>query len=106
MKATNIEQSKHLMELGLNPQSADMNYDEFGVLRLAKPQERFQEYRQIPCWSLEILLELMPDFEFWTTSDKKYSITSGWYQSDEFDNVFDAVYDLMVMLLENKCIYD
>ena len=64
--ATNIEQSKHLLELGLNPNTGDMNWwgnEEFGVeytLELLPYKKRSVSHHCLPAWSLSALLEVMP----------------------------------------------
>jgi hypothetical protein len=70
---TSIEQSKKLVELGLNPDTADMYYfcDPTPAGNVMHPtliivekhlHSRLPEYDKgdIPCWSLGALLELMP----------------------------------------------
>ena len=68
MIATTIEQSKHmleLVELGLDPKTADMYYPYFGagqygdIPRVGFPIE-YSGGRDIPAWSLSALLEVMP----------------------------------------------
>ena len=68
--ATTIEQSKHLFELGLSPETADMSYSEeyFGKDKDGKDDWcwrlnacRFIDIEGIiPAWSLSALLEVMP----------------------------------------------
>lgn len=116
MTVTSIKQSKKLLELGLNPDSADVSWLYVEGLKemvlhingkqptenyLKRMQDRGIKEPMVPAWSLSALLELIPNFEFWTNSDKKYSICSGYRQSNEYDNTFDAVYDLMCQLLEH-----
>lgn len=68
---TSIEQSKKLLELGLNPESADMCYSYYGNSKYNptiayKGQQWFlcqirnSLHDDIPCWSLGALLEVMP----------------------------------------------
>lgn len=85
---TSIEQSKHLLKLGLNPETADMHYgnfcpkglgyaDAFGAglspyteavktYETIKKQYHIDDYKGIvawevlPCWSLGALIDLMP----------------------------------------------
>ena len=66
---TSIEQSKHLLELGLKPETADMiffpesteNY-ETAVAIPYNERNRHNREDAIPCWSVGTLLELMPKF--------------------------------------------
>ena len=69
--ATNIEQSKHLLELGLDPKTADMEYcyiDEFNSGLQVKGDINAEVDRRldmmfgvthIPAWSLSAVLEVM-----------------------------------------------
>ena len=63
--ATTIEQSRKLIELGLDPNSAYMYYPYLGagqygdILRVGFPIE-YSGGRDIPAWSLSALLEVMP----------------------------------------------
>lgn len=71
---TTIEQSKHLLDLGLNPKSADMwwlyvtaqgkhiamMYEEPDPHYLARMKSYGIKNAAIPCWSLGALIELMP----------------------------------------------
>ena len=72
MNYSSIEQSKHLLKLGLSPESADACYDVGdGQTKAHIECENFTSYftndefpelkdRYIPCWSVGALLELMP----------------------------------------------
>jgi hypothetical protein len=76
MNYTTIEQSKELLELGLNPETADMHYPDYYFDGNAKGpcntpykeaiEDLFHVYinpktkRLLPCWSLGALLEVMP----------------------------------------------
>lgn len=67
MVATSIEQSKHLLELGVDQNSADMYYPYLGagqygdIPRVGFPIE-YSGGKDIPAWSLSALLEVMPSF--------------------------------------------
>lgn len=71
MIATNIEQSKHLLELGLDTATADMYYEggcskflSVGEADLSKTYDDGEEKdADIPAWSLSALLEVMPIME-------------------------------------------
>ena len=62
MNYTSIEQSKKLLELGLKPETADMNHYEKddGWVTLPKGQISYGGFQIIPCWSLGALLGIMP----------------------------------------------
>ena len=62
---TTIEQSKKLLELGLNPETADMNYNIDFVHKFGESFQEFPSYEKvsdfdIPCWSLGALRKLLP----------------------------------------------
>ena len=69
---TTIEQSKKLLELGLNPESADMFYC-YGMKLDTKewcydsePTVESKEFHRdicdLPCWSIGTLIDLMPKY--------------------------------------------
>lgn len=64
MTYTTIEQSKKLLELGINPNTADMFYifdtfiHDIGGIGIGKPEEP----QDVPCWSFERLIEIMPRY--------------------------------------------
>lgn len=70
MTATTIEQSKHLLDLGLDPKTADMSFSEeyFGKDKDGNDEWcwrlnacKFVDIEGIiPAWSLSALLEVMP----------------------------------------------
>lgn len=65
---TSIEQSKHLLDLGMSPASADMKWRNGKVDNLIHyavpfPLEEFELCnleKDAPCWSLGALLDIMP----------------------------------------------
>lgn len=66
MTYTTIEQSKALVNLGLDEKIADMYYqqteDAVGCWEVHIGKKDAQnEFPQIPCWSAEALLEVLPD---------------------------------------------
>lgn len=117
---TSIEMSKRLLELGLSPETADMWWTPLNW----QLTEYYVEVKQngigtpknpIPCWSLGALLELMPkicedenDGGCYPTLCKGYN-TDKWhcvyrssiYITDWYDNSIDAVFEMIVWLLEN-----
>lgn len=116
--ATTIEQSKKLIELGLDKYTCDMYYyKEFGdnyILQIPfgehfNNKQFFEESPDdVPAWSLSKLLELMP-FPLLTQhkNNKWYMVTypNGKHISlDEENNPIDAAFEMMCYLLENKLI--
>ena len=91
---TTIEQSKRLIELGLNSETADMHYvkktmdsmgnpinDEFDIPHYGNTNSKygryavmnFSDYETLPAWSLHRLVAIMPD------KIKMMSITMEWW---------------------------
>ena len=121
---TSIEQSKRLIELGIDVNSADMvfhkNLDGTYNLRVVDNVLKYD----IPAWSLSALLELMPSylFEFergidlnfypainhktWLCSYMPNVIenmkTDKFKQITHADSLVDAVFDMIVWLKENN----
>jgi hypothetical protein len=61
MIGTTKEQSKHLLELGLDPKTADCNWNTtFGDWSLCIGKNKLPH--AVPAWSLSALLEMMPSF--------------------------------------------
>ena len=64
---TTLEQSKKLVEAGLDPNTADMFYTSLNMHKTpwvwnSKP---FLHPADVPCWSLGRLIELMPESVNW-----------------------------------------
>ena len=67
---TTIEQSKRLLELGMNPETADMHHskwtkiDNIDYVGIGYNELDKEEYGDVflPCWSLGSLLEVMPRY--------------------------------------------
>ena len=121
---TSIEQSKRLIELGIDANSADMVYHKNleGTYNL-RVVNNILEY-DIPAWSLSALLELMPSylFEFergidlnlypsinrkvWLCSYMPNVIenmkTDKFKQITHADNLVDAAYEMIIWLKENN----
>lgn len=66
---TTVEQSKRLIELGLNPETADMFYSKrptrkskYSIFPDFKPEGRLEVFTKVdlPCWSLGALMNLLP----------------------------------------------
>ena len=116
MKAyTDIEQSKKLAEI-LPIGSANMFYDQYGVIRIGNPKERYSDYHQLPVWSLAALLDIIPkrikDFNVLRIDigEKDFAI---WYDeigygvNTELPDItmkdpVDACYEMIIKLHEQK----
>lgn len=125
MKAyTDIEQSRHLAELGVDLKTADLTYEKLAIWNKGDFPEEFQ-YRLremhfqyfsgigVPCWSLEALLELMPEELDGSCGLSIYKEDDEWmvcyedgcghvygHEETSFDIVL-AAYRMVVWLVEN-----
>ena len=107
--ATSIEQSKKLLELGLDPRTADMSYTNYkfqtdnngnlisdscepvGGLAVGN---MFDDY---PAWSLSALLELMPQRIYLNGAAHQFQLDRNW------DKVtWQCAYDAMNSYIEQK----
>lgn len=124
---TTIEQSKKLVELGLNLDTADMSYtwnfddSRYEIMTTAvknwivpKYAESTKIQQVLPCWSLGELINLMPSmiykggetFTLMVHKDVIYHVCyKSHYHLDEIwfskENLLDAAYDMLVWLIEN-----
>ena len=112
---TTIEQAEHLVELGLDPKTADMFYfldptPAGNIYHLAMQGidirvRNLPEYNNgdLPCWSIGALLELMPEsYQLTRGKDNKcqfmlfHILIHDW-----FNTPLEAVYNMVCYLLEN-----
>ena len=127
---TSISQSKKLLELGLNPETADMYYMEtsynnytIGILQRMERDmllNQVEYYKMFPCWSLGALLELMPHIiedDNYTNeiTPLLYPMQGKWfcvyneldkdgyspYAEEKGTTPIEATYSMVVWLLEN-----
>lgn len=107
--ATSIEQSRKLMELGIDIKTADMDYIPFAN----NPQEydcvinvwnNEHEKDWIPAWSLTALMNLFDDksglakdYGLWFCYDNGKSHCTKHYETQ-----IDAAFEMVVWLLENN----
>lgn len=108
---TNIEQSKRLIELGIDEATTDF-YWICGRLHTDGP--RYQVLRQAsevsdkeaywPAWSLPALLKLIGAYCMQTDTIGKHFIASekGQYITDSYDEPIDACYEMIIKLHELK----
>ena len=109
---TTIEQSKHLVVLGLDPSTADMCYPHFirhgadTYNEIPEIAEDINYPYEMPCWSLTALLELIPLYTLEQTTDGKVIAVSeiGQYSkcSEACDNPIDAAFEIVCWLIEQK----
>lgn len=126
--ATNIGQSKHLLELGLDPASADMEYcyiDEFNSGLQVKSDinvevddrlDRMFGVTHIPAWSLSALLEVMREQSAWAYTTLAISSASHscfmrskdlkyiWQKDINAKSPLNAAYEMVCWLLTNNLI--
>ncbi len=116
---TSLDQSKKLVEAGLDPDTADMFYifdpfvQDIAGLGIGVPEEK----EDIPCWSLGALIELMPPYLFDFNRGIDLNIYRnmngvGWHVSylpnniDDFrritngHNAIDSAVEMIIWLLE------
>lgn len=125
MIATTIEQSKDLLKLGLNPDTADMYYpkvDEGLYATCPYPKEcaAFRKQKSdIPAWSLSALLKLMPKDMKGIPEKAAYhfvlkkNVYDAWqcnYEHPSFGELYsfpaqksplDAAYNMLAWMIEN-----
>lgn len=123
MNYTSIEQSKQLIEAGLDPNTADMSfYDGIPQLDSYKFNKLHEELmgrtniEVLPCWSIGALIELMPHAinTYWLCITKTtlgnnvidYMKTNGeeLFTSDKKERLIDAAFETIRWLLENNYI--
>lgn len=132
--ATTIEQSKKLLELGIDPSTADMLYCYDFMARCVTDLNVITQFLQptkgdIPAWSLSALLNLLPlsipydnghcryflEWIFWNDnslryinppySDKRECLVDIYSDHDEKRKDFiDTAFKMIVYLKENKLI--
>jgi hypothetical protein len=123
---TTIEQSRHLAELGVDLKTADLTYERIAIggngytefpeefqYRLREMHFQFFSGRGLPCWSLEALLELMPEEIVDNHNITLYKACGRWvccYQdlngnawpgAQESCDIVLAAYRMVVWLVEN-----
>jgi len=125
--ATTIEQSKRMLELGLDPDSADMWWSNRFVYWQPTPmigisEEQHQLYtfkwcdEDVPAWSLSALLDVMPNNDYWEIclwqyKDQRWQcvfddveFSNGETKSFVADTPIDAAYEMVCWLLEQGLI--
>lgn len=116
--ATNENQSKKLIELGINIDTADMHYskwdndeeEEYHLKCGGFPKLDFKYSKNIPAWSLSKLLELMPYPSLHNFFNDEWRCDIHYEDGDvrkfgeDADSPLDAAFEMMCYLLENKLI--
>lgn len=107
MAATTLEQSRKLIELGIDPETADMHYsfmviggsafqDMIDNLATLLPGKKNTKYHYEPAWSLSALLSQMPCVELVSSKDNHYR--AFWHEmySDWHENAVDACVEILL----------
>ena len=112
---TTIEQSKKLIELGINVNSADMwyhnrvNIPDNYPLPIEWKHNNSLLSQEIPAWSLSALVDLMPiecklEKTLFDQSDY-FTYACEWtgeYRTYEYEDPLDAAFEMVVWLKENN----
>lgn len=127
MITTTIEQSKHLLELGLDPNTADMWWSNRFVywqptpmIGVATEQNQLYAFKwcemDVPAWSLTALLDVMPNNDYWEIclwqyKDQRWQcvfddveFSNGETKAFVTDTPIDAAYQMVCWLLEQGLI--
>ena len=98
---TSQEQSKKLIELGVDVNTADMYYDVNSYGIQSKPEVAIGKVwsKDIPAWSLTALLKLIPKFSL----EKDISNNAGYelhynYNTTYYDEPVDAAFEMICWL--------
>ena len=98
---TSIEQSKKLIELGIDVNTADIIYNilDESYIRHDTPIDKYHK----PAWSLTALMSLIPNFNmFKRTIVCRIETTN--HLIDKACDPIDATFEMVCWLLENKMI--
>ena len=103
---TSIEQSKKLIELGIDVNTADMYWWSSGkryYIEAMDDGDFNEEEGHIRAWSLSVLLELIPPGNVLLRDalSRKYKCINT-VDSDYYDNPLDAAFEMIVWLKENE----
>ena len=109
MIATTIEQSKHLVELGVDINSSDMTYwEKLDGYVLVPRNFSYGGFSHIPAWSLSALFSLLLiDCKLEKTlldQSDYFTYSCVWtdeYRTMEYENPIDAVYEMLCYIKEN-----
>ena len=115
--STTIEQSEHLIKLGIDPRSADLVYMPFETNVRPKALnidcyltviDGTLEDNDIPAWSLSALFSFLPiecKLEKTLLDQSDYfTYSCVWtdeYRTTEYENPIDAVYEMLCYVKEN-----
>lgn len=115
---TDIEQSKKLIELGIDANTADMYYMWTGSdwMPCLMEDGDYNNLGYIPAWSLSALLELMPERDGRSPELNRPINTNKWWvlyhstaflsllRTKECNTPLDAAFEMICLLLKDKLI--
>ena len=103
MICTSIEQSKRLIELGIDRKTSDMYYWCGSDLRIGGYRAQDEEL-DIPAWSLSALLDILPKGKVLIDDlhSNKYKVIGYNLDTDYYDEPLDACYQMILKLKENN----
>lgn len=106
--ATNIKQSKKLIELGLDTKTANMYYKHDWDLDGYSVRDTYKltvgnsdNSKDIPAWSLTALLSLLPTYRIDKNELELVKITVNDYSTNACNNLIEAAFESVCWLLEN-----
>lgn len=120
MTYTTLEQSKALMNLGLDEKTADLTITSNSITPYIHIKGLERGNKEYPCWSAEALLEILPD-DIHTNDTEYYLHTwkdgTKWYiqyilsfdmgdklAASEEGELIDSLFKMIIWLLTNKLI--
>lgn len=105
---TSVEQSRKLIELGIDKTTPYMHYDKHSLEDYYSPIPIIGKYSaihdQIPCWSLSALLDVLPSATLDSSDDHHFRINCKKLYTEWHDNAVDACVDMILKLKETKLI--
>lgn len=117
---TSIEQSRKLVKLGLDVNTADMYYytvngDLYETPNIIESEDDLcVDENSIPCWSITALLELMPELDGRNPTLNRIINTNKWWmmyhstatlpliRTHEHNIPTDAAYEMTCILIKDK----
>ena len=103
---TSIEQSKKLIESGIDKTTSDMHYDKGSLENYYSPIPLIGKYSEIhdqfPCWSLAALLNVLPSATLDSSNDHHFRIHCMKRYTEWYDNAVDACVEMIIRLNESK----
>ena len=98
---TDIKQSKKLIELGIDVNTADMYWRDWkrNTSLISIPHVGKADENDLPAWSLTALLALIPKYSFHKLENGSIIV---YHECIDADNPLDAAFEMVMWLKENK----